>query len=534
MISLSNISKNQIFKKQTVGEAAILLTLIIFLGKIIGYFREALIANYFGVSGQTDAFLVALLIPWLAMSLVSVSLTTLIVPVYLDKKRQGEENAKTFINQIFLLCFITFTVISVLIYFFAPLLIKLIAFGFTTDRFNLAVQLLRYLVPLGFVTAFSGFFVGLYQAKKQFLWPALVNLLANVLVVMSLIFLTSYFGINSWTIGWLFFAGLSFFALLLGLWKKYHFFQNFSLEKINWSEMKQFFYLVLPLLLINGVNTINQIVDKTIASSLQIGAIAVLNFAQKIYLIPLGLLIIPLVTAVYPTFSALALDKEKKNIYAKNLRQYISLSWYFIIPIIFTLIILARPIIRFFFQRGAFDAQATILTAQTMAVYSIGLFAYTANLFLSKVFFSFKNTTTPLLISVITVAVNIICSLILSKLFGVAGIALATIFASLTCFSLYIFALRRYFHHFNFKFLLYKTLKFLLISLPIIVTSFLLKPFLASATSFLNLSINLLLTTGILVFIYLLLSYLLDLEEFKIIFDYLKKRVFKKETINKK
>ena len=74
MIILSKIINHRIFKKQTVGEAAILITLVVFLAKIVGYFREVLIAKYFGASGQTDAFLVALLIGTLVFSAKAISL----------------------------------------------------------------------------------------------------------------------------------------------------------------------------------------------------------------------------------------------------------------------------------------------------------------------------------------------------------------------------------------------------------------------------------------------------------------------------
>ena len=88
MISLSKITNHRIFRKQTVGEAAILITLVVFLAKIVGYFRDVLIAKYFGASGQTDAFLIALLIPSIVMGIISCGLSTLIIPVYLEKKEK--------------------------------------------------------------------------------------------------------------------------------------------------------------------------------------------------------------------------------------------------------------------------------------------------------------------------------------------------------------------------------------------------------------------------------------------------------------
>ena len=513
-----------IFKKQTVAEATILITVFIFLSKVIGYFREVFIAKYFGVTGQTDAFLVALLISTSIMGLLSSGLSVLIIPVYVEKRKNDPAKAKIFANQIFLLlCGITL-IFSLVLFFFAPFFVKLVAFGLGETRFNLAVTFTRYLIPLGFATVFIGFFTGLYQARRQFLYPTLITVIGNALVVLSLILLTPRLGINSWTVGYLLFAALSFFALWGVLWRKGGFFQNFFLKNIDWAEIRHFFWLLFPLTLSGGVVILNQIIDKTIASFLATGSIAILNFAQGIYSIPLSFLSGSLVVALYPVFASLALDKSQRFNYARVLREALSLSWYLIIPISFIFMILSQQIVRLLFQRGAFTVEATNLTAFALSMYSIGLFAHMANYFLIKTFYSFKNTKVPLILTFVIVVTNIIGNIILSRILGVAGIALATSISVSLGFILYFSILSKYFKGISFKSLWEEAFRVILASIPLGACSFFLRPYLSASPDFFHLLTKFILVGALLSLLYLLSGYLLKLEGLKITISFLKRK----------
>jgi len=532
MSILFKLKNHRILKKQTVAEATILMTTTLFLGKFIAYFREVLVAKYFGATGETDAFLVALIIPTLVMGLVSNGLSNLIVPVYIEKRKKDRKKAKIFVNQIFLLWSIILLGVSLLILFFTPFFVKLTAFGFKGERLGLAVKLTRYLIPAGFATVLTGLFTGLLQARKQFLLPTLMGLIGNALIVLSLLLLRPFLGINSWTIGQLLYAISGFLVLFWVLWQKKGFFRNFLLHNINWAEIKRFFSLLSPLILISSISTLSQIIDKTIASFLQTGSIAVLNFAQKTYAIPLSLLAIPLALAIYPTFSSLALEEKKKTDYAKTLEKTLSLLWYIIIPSSFLFITLAQPIVKILFQRGAFVAQDTNRTAFTVSMYSIGLFAYAANYFLVKVFYSFKNTKTPLIITTIVVGTNIVGNIILARILGVAGIGLATSIAAIVGFLLFLSTLhKKYFKFSARRPLASQALKIILASLPPAIISLFLKPYLSAPLRFFHLAFRFALAGLLLVLLYVLLSYLLNLEGFRMIIDYLKKKLIKNKDV---
>ncbi len=524
---VSKIKNHPVIKKQTVAQATILITAFLLLSKTIGFFREILIAKYFGATGQTDAFLIALIIPTLIMGLVSSGLGTLIIPVYIEKSKKDKNQAKIFVNQIFFIWLMITAILSLIIYLFTPFFVRLIAYGFQGERFNLAVNLTKYLIPLGFATVFIGFFTGIYQSKKQFLYPTIISVIGNALIVLSLILFANKLGINSWTIGQLSFSAFCFFSLFFVLYKKWHFFKEFNLKKFQTKEIKNFLIILLPLILAGGINILNQIVDKTIASGLPIGSISILNFAQRTYAIPLTILVVPLITAIFPTFSSLATDKDKskrKN-YAQILKKSLFLSWSIIIPIAVIMMILAEPIVKFLFQRGAFTNIATQLTALTVTMYSIGLFAVSANYFLIKIFYSFQNTKTPLILGAIIVSINIIGNIVLSKILGVQGIALATSIASIIGFILYFKVIKnKYFKNENFIISVKKILKIILLSVLLGITSLFLKPYLLTySPNLFSFALKFVISGLTLTLFYFILSQLLKVQEIEIIGDYFKK-----------
>ena len=180
------------------------------------------------------------------------------------------------------------------------------------------------------------------------------------------------------------------------------------------------------MLLSAGVGTINAIVDRTIASNLPQGSIAALQYSQKIWTLPTSLFVGSLVIAMFPSFSELATNTKRLVEYKQSINKTIIALLYFLIPSTIFLMMFSIPITRFFFQRGAFDETATQLTSFVNQMYCIGIFFMAMYPILMKVFYSFKNTMTPLIISVLVVGLNIAGNVVLSKYLFAGGIALST------------------------------------------------------------------------------------------------------------
>jgi len=230
--------------------------------------------------------------------------------------------------------------------------------------------------------------------------------------------------------------------LIILFWRQ-RFFHSLSYHQIDWAEIKQFSILLLPLVISGSLSVLNQIVDKTIASGLDAGSIAALNFATRVWQIPITLMAVPIATAVFPSFSEMAINGTSRKEFEEKLNRTLGYMFYLTIPATVFLFFLAEPVVRLFFERGAFDSKATMLTSLVLKMYVLGLFAHAISPVLARVFYSFKNTVTPLIISLICVCLNIILNIALSNIMGAAGIALATSIVMATNILLYSLFLRK-------------------------------------------------------------------------------------------
>ena len=116
----------------------------------------------------------------------------------------------------------------------------MVAFGFVGERLTLASNLMKFLTPFGFMVVLSGLFTGLFQAEGQFLYPAVVGLVANMLIPLSLVLLSPLMGIWSWTLGQNLFGFVLFFAMFFVLRFRWNFFDIFEVRKIRWDEIFEF------------------------------------------------------------------------------------------------------------------------------------------------------------------------------------------------------------------------------------------------------------------------------------------------------
>lgn len=524
-MSLRNRIKNaRIIKSQKISEATIIIAIITLLSKLIGFLREALIAKYFGATAQTDAFDISLIIPSMVFGLIAAGgLQSIIIPVYTEKKKINKEKAVLIVNQISFVTTILLLILSILILIFPEIFIKIFAYGFQGERLLLASKFVRILIILGFCNVFTGFFTGILQSEKQFLIPSIVSVVGNALIPISLILFSKKMGIYSWALGEIAFATFTFSILFCFLRYRWGFFRKYNIRNIDWQELKHFGILLLPVIFISGLNFINQIVDKTIASSLQVGSVAVLHWAQLVYILPVGLISTSLNTAVYPTLSHLASYKDYPA-YTEMFKKTISLLAFIMIPIAAIFIVLSEPIIRILFLRGAFTKDAAKLTSLAVSFYSIGIFFYSANDLLTRIFYSYKDTKVPFNRSIITVTMNIIGNIVLSKFFGAPGIAASTAISTIAGFFMYTITLkkRNYIKDLSYRETAKEIIKIVVGTIPVILISYLFRPYLLSGTNFFENIIRFLIALLPSVIAYIVMSILLKVQGLKILLPYIK------------
>ena len=424
-----------------ITKAATLIGTGTLLSRISGFFRDMVIAYFFGAGMATDAFLVAFRIPNLWRRLVGEgSMTVSFIPVYTEYlSRRTEKESQEFTDIAFTVGGVLLLVLTILGIVFSPILIKIFAWTWppASEKFQLAVTLNRIMFPYLFFIGLFALSMGMLNSLRHFFAPAFATAFLNLSIIASVFFFYHHFHkpVMALALGVLVGGMLQFFFQVPFLIKKkINFRFNFN---VRHPAIRRIGLLMIPGLIGTAVYQINQVIDLMFATSLPDGSVSYLYYADRLIEFPLGIFVIAIGTAALPSFSSLV-AQGKTDEFKETVSFAFRLGSFICIPAAVGLISLKTPILNLLLQRGAFDYFATEMTAKALLCYSIGLWAIGGVRVLAPAFYSLQDTWIPFKIGLICVGVNIILILIFIHPLKHAGLALATSLSSmLNLFLLY-------------------------------------------------------------------------------------------------
>ena len=421
-------------------KSAIILMFITLISKITGFIRDIILAQSFGASIITDAYLTALNIPVVLFDGISSSLGTTYIPMFFKiKEEDGNDSVNKFTSNILnivILLSIIFIIISVI---FTPYIVKIFAIGFKGEEFKLTVKFSRILIFSMIFIATNGLISSYLVANGKFYISGLVTIPFNIFCIISII-IGSLTNSKIMVIGTLiaYIAQLLFqIPFLLKTGYKHNLKINLKDENI-----KKILYLIVPVFLGSYVNQINAIVNRTLASTLEFGSITALNYANKLNIFAVGILVISISTVMYPILSKLASENNIVE-FKRSLLRNIDIVVIVMLPIMIGIMILSTPIVKILFEQGSFNSHDTYLTSTALFYYSVGIVAVGIRDITSRAFYSLQDTKTPVKNAVIAVFINMICSIILVKVLGIGGLAVSSSISSILGALLLILDLRK-------------------------------------------------------------------------------------------
>ncbi|HYF83399.1 MAG TPA: murein biosynthesis integral membrane protein MurJ [Clostridia bacterium] len=515
-------------KGKKIAQAAFIIMAISIFSKVLGFVREMVIAAKYGASINTDAYLMSITIPTSVFAVVAGALATTFIPVLSEKVvSKSKGNAFSFTSNILNIVFFLSIAITVLGIIFAPALVKIIAPKFTGERYDLTVQLTRLMFPLITFIGLSNVLTGVLQSFNRFAAPAAVGLPFNIIIISTALFFTDIYGIEGLTIATVV-AGLTQVLIQLPpLFKEgYKYEPIFDLSDDGVSKIST---LIVPVIISTGVQQINTVVDRMMASGLAIGSISALNYGNRLIGFVSGIFIVAIATVAYPTMSKLSASNDILTL-KKVVLKALNVITLIILPAVAGFVVLRYPIIRLLFERGAFDQNATQMTSIALLFLSFGLIGFGMRDFLNRAFYAVQDTKTPMVNGVFTVIANILLLLFLVRFMGIGGLALATSLSAILGTILMIHSLYKKIGDFGVKELLSTFIKTLLAStiMGIVVdTSYKLVASINSTSTTISQAVNLFLVIGIGGLVYLLIISFLNIEEVHMVFDYGKKFVNK-------
>ncbi len=411
-------------KTKTVTFAAIVLGVSALLSRFLGLLRDNLLANLLPKS-QTDIYFAAFRIPDFVYGiLITGGIVAAFLPVFSEQIKKSKERAQELTNNVLTFFLIGLILISVILAILAPFLVELIVPGFTPEQKALTKVLTRIMFLSPILLGLSAIFSGILHYFNLFFAVALAPIFYNVGIIFGILFFRPFFGLAGLAWGVIMGAG---FHLIVQIPPalKVGFFPRFSF-KPNYPGLKKIFKLMLPRTLGSAAHHINLIVITAIASTMAVGSIRIFNFANNLQGVAVGLVGIPFAIAVFPILSKHFANQEKEKFF-KNFSAIFSQIIFLIIPLSFLTFLLRAQIVRIVLGTsilggGFFDWWDTRLTAASLGIFSVALFAAALVPFLARAFFSLQDTKTPVKIAVFSMALNIFLSFSFVKLLAFPNI----------------------------------------------------------------------------------------------------------------
>ena len=407
-----------------VGIASFIMMASIFASRVIGVFREIAIAGVGGIKASVDAYQIAFIIPEILNHVVASGfLSITFIPIFahylsLNREDEGYRVFSIIMNGfgILLAGFIMITMI------WAPKFVHIFAPGIQDpETFALAVKMTRIIIPAQFFFFIGGLLMAVQFAKEKFLIPALAPLIYNLAIILGGLILGPFIGMEGFAWGVLIGAFIGNFGLQLIGAKKLGA-RYYPILSFTHPDFIKYIKLTLPLMIGLTMTFSTEILLKFFGSYLNEGSIAAMNYALRVMFILVGLFGQAIGIASYPFMAKLA---QKGDLFELNRLLNKTLKFIFlVIPFSILFMVLSHEIVTILFQRGRFDAQATLVTAGILPFFMAGAFAFSAQNIVSRGYYAIQNTVFPAIFTTLCVVLTLPLIFLFMKTMGPKGLAL--------------------------------------------------------------------------------------------------------------
>ena len=406
------------------------------ISRFLGLARDILMARFLGAGLVTDALFTAFKLPNLFRRVFAEgAFNAAFVPLYARRLEEGgDEDAAQFASEA-LSALLVITVFLVVIFELTmPVAMNLLGAGLSRDSidgapaaFDLAVLYGQITMPYLIFMSLAALFSGVLNTRHYFAVAAAAPIFLNILLVGVLV--------TKPAMGWdkvdlalyLSVAMTISGALQVGLvvWGVRRAGVKIGLQRPRMTPgVKRLFQLGLPGAAAAGITQINLMVSHNIATT-QANAPSWLNYADRLYQLPLGMIGIAMGIALLPALSR-ALRAGDNEGAGNSMNRALEISAFLTLPAAFALAVMPEFLIAGLFQSGAFSASDTEQTAKALRMFALGLPAFVLIKILTPAFFARENTRTPMVYAGISAVINVALGATLFFTVGFFGLALAT------------------------------------------------------------------------------------------------------------
>lgn len=407
----------------TAAQMALLMMVLTLVSKCFGFIRDMVLANFFGTSSITDAYVMAQSIPDILLGGVFAAIGTTYIPVFSEvAERRGKQAGLRFTNQMMTLGILVALAGILVGWAFSDQLIAVFAGKFPPETAHLAAFYLRVTFGYALFTCTNGILSAYLQYHNHFLQPIIAGYAYNagMIAVIILSALTNHYYL---AFGALVGHGLQTVCTFLAARRSAEF--RFRPEVAFNADIKRAVLLAVPVFIGSSAGAINGFVDKSLAAGLREGSMAALNYGYILIAVIIGLSTSIVATLTYPRMTKAVTQGDWESFSALG-EKSLSVALVFCIPLCLGAAVFSDEVVQVLFERGAFDTTSTALTGEAFAFYSPSLVFMALNGLLTQIYYSMRDMKTPILCSLVSVAVNIGLNLALVGMMEHRGLALAT------------------------------------------------------------------------------------------------------------
>lgn len=435
-------------KESSLIKSTFIIMIVSVISRAVGFIRDMLIAHGFGAGMYTDAYNIAVTIPETIFTLIGLAISTAFLPM-LSKIRvkKGQKEMYKFANNVISILFIVSLLFFAISSIFSKEIVHILANGFSEEALILATRLTKItLINLLFLSV-NACFTSLLQVNEDFIIPSILGLFFNLPMIVYLLIFRKYdiVGLTiANVIGNFLRVAVQVPSLLTHGYKF-----RFSIN-IRDKRLHEILILILPVIIGAGANSLNMIVDKKIASSLSVGSISALDYGQKLIIFINTIITTSISNVAYPIMANMRNNGDEKG-FINTLKKSIIYLAILLIPITVGVLIFGREIVQIVYGRGQFDEYAVSMTTAALIGYGFGIFFTGMRDILNSTLFSMGKTKITTINGIIGVICNVSLNIILSRYFGVFGIALASVIAMMVTSILLFRSIINIEHNFKIK-----------------------------------------------------------------------------------
>lgn len=411
------------------GQTTIVLMLITILSKILGFVRESVMAAYIGAGELKSIYTTSMTIPTIMTGIVIAGIRSSYIPVFNKvRNERGDDEANKFTSNIINILMIYGIISITLIIIFSMPISKIFSPDLEGDSLVLASNFTKIMSIAIFASLYASVIGGFLNIKGNFIDPIIIGFISNIFIIISTI-LTSVFK-NPYILIIGTFLGTVFQFIRFPFVSKKLGYKHNKIIDFRDKYLKYLMVMIIPIILSSAANRISVLFDNSMASAFfGVASVSKIFYAKTMLNFITGVVTLSVATVNFPQIAKLGQEGRIAEM-AKSVYLAIIYAMLLVLPSTFGMMALSNPIIKLAFERNAFTIYDTHIVSSLLIAYGPSIIFEAFFTILKNAFYSVGNSKTPVVIVIIQQVLNIILNLLLSRIFGLNGLAYSTSLSS--------------------------------------------------------------------------------------------------------